>query len=101
RAAHDAVVRADPEGYAQRHQRAVTGRNVATYDADDGMAALRIEHSGPVVYAMRAKVDALASEVHDPARSKDEIRADVLADLVLDGPRDSGPRPLIQITMPL
>src|SRR5882724_9866338 len=101
RATRDAVNKADPAGFTERHRQRVQDRAVKIYDTEDGMSTMSIETSAPVAQAMYTKVDHLASQVHDQSRSKDQIRADVLADLVLTGPQDSGPRPLIQITMPL
>jgi hypothetical protein len=101
RTTRDAVNSIDPAGYTARHHHRMTHRAVTIYDTDDAMTTVALNTASTTAHAIYTKVDLLASQVHDQSRTKDQIRADVLADLVLTGPRDAGPRPLIQITLPL
>jgi hypothetical protein len=76
-------------GFEERHARAVEDRSVRMVELDDGMA--EVIHTVPTVYAV-AMLDRLTEQAKaikaanpDEPRSLDQIRADLMTELVLTG----------------
>jgi hypothetical protein len=103
-----AVLQIDPAGGDRRHRIARTRRAVRVQPADDGMAEVRALLRAEDARALYTHVDAASRLL--PAcdgRSRDEQRADLLVDAVLNGipadglPELQGRRPSIQVTVAL
>ncbi|MCR2801855.1 DUF222 domain-containing protein [Microbacterium sp. zg-Y818] len=123
----------DPVPLEERHAEAAAGRRVWVRDLDDGMAELAAVLPAPLAFAIRDRLTAHAREVIAAARAEragadevadvpadviatdqrttDQVRADVLTDLLLTGhataPASSGSIPEtaaitahVQITIP-
>ncbi len=109
KALHRAVIKADPDGAADRHERAREDRRVVRTPAEDGMAWWRVFLTAPDAARMDTAVDTHAQTIttEDDPRTLDQRRADALVDLVTrapvppDGtPPTSRTAPLVQITIP-
>lgn len=75
----------DPEGAAARHAKAKASRRVSVENEEEGMATLRWYDSADAVEAVSDRVDTIARDLKrakDP-RSMNQLRADVLRDLLL------------------
>ncbi|NIJ12534.1 hypothetical protein FHU38_002878 [Saccharomonospora amisosensis] len=85
RMATTAVHRVDPDGAAERAQRRRLHRRVELLPGDDGMAALLAHLPAEVAGAAYARIDrhARALRAADETRTTDQLRTDVLADLLL------------------
>ncbi|EHR50736.1 hypothetical protein SacmaDRAFT_2492 [Saccharomonospora marina XMU15] len=85
RLATTAVHRVDPDGAAERAQRRRLHRRVELLPGDDGMATLLAHLPAEVAGAAYARIDrhARALRAADEKRTTDQLRADVLADLLL------------------
>lgn len=87
------AARVDPEASARRRKAAVRGRDVRAIDLDDGMARLLADLPAPLVHAIMDRLSDFARTVQDAQhdeglegealRTLGEIRADVLADLLI------------------
>lgn len=86
RAANTMVHRVDPEGAAERARLRRLARRVELSHGDDGMATLLAELPAEVASAAYARIDRHANALRGPheSRTTDQLRADVLADLLLD-----------------
>ncbi|MEO3756649.1 DUF222 domain-containing protein, partial [Streptomyces sp. B6B3] len=109
KALHRAVIKADPDGAQQRHERAREDRRVACTAAEDGMAWWRAFLTASDAARVHAAVDTHAQTIatEDDPRSLDQRRADALVDLVANRPVPSEgtspagrTAPLVQITVP-
>lgn len=76
----------------ERHQQARAQRRVWVVDGDDGMADLRVHAAAALVHGMMDRLTQQAHLVHaaadgtrDDTRTIDQLRADLLTDLVLTG----------------
>jgi hypothetical protein len=116
-----AVMAADPSAADARHNAAKAARKMVVYPLPDGIAELRWTDTVDRVLGLSAALDGLAraaraqqgraefsgSEKTGPARTMDQVRADVLAELgarLLADPRlpsTQGARPHIAVVMPL
>ncbi|WP_026453964.1 HNH endonuclease [Saccharomonospora iraqiensis] len=78
------VARVDPDGAADRAVRRRAERRVELIHGDDGTAVLRAELPAEVASAAYARVDRIARSLrrHGETRTTDQLRADVLADLL-------------------
>ncbi|MGC5222103.1 DUF222 domain-containing protein [Micromonospora sp. DT81.3] len=94
---------------AERHERAVTTRRVVIEPADDGMAWLGAYIPAVEAHAVHGRLTATAkllAEGEGELRSLDQLRADVLGDILLDGvtdllpPEVRGIRPTVVVTVP-
>ncbi|MBV0893816.1 HNH endonuclease signature motif containing protein [Microbacterium sp. NC79] len=98
-------------GLAERHQRARAQRRVEVRDVDDGMAEVLAVLPAIIAHGMFDRLTSMAKACQavdpDDERSRDEIRADILGDLVLGGgPVASGDAlaaitARVQITVPV
>ena len=127
------AARIDPDASARRRTAALRGRDVRAIDLDDGMARLLADLPAPLVHAIIDRLTEFAHTVQDaqrsepgpdgpdddpttdagaePPRTLGEIRADVLADLLLTstptghhdaaGDALTGIRGQVNITIPL
>jgi hypothetical protein len=79
------VIAIDPEAAAQRAEHAKKDRRVCVEPAPDGMGWLSAYLSAEDVEAAYSRIDHLARRVNtrDETRTMDELRADVLRDLIL------------------
>ncbi|GAA1925904.1 HNH endonuclease signature motif containing protein [Microbacterium aoyamense] len=78
-----------PTTLTERHESAREERRVEVQDLDDGMAQLLAVLPAALAHGIRARLSAMATAVKDadPAesRSHDQLRADLLSDLLLAG----------------
>lgn len=84
---------AHPEPIAERHARAVQGREVWIEPARDGMASLCAVLPAPVAAAIDDRLERAAgalTNAGDP-RGRQQLRADVLMGLLVDGRRPTAP----------
>lgn len=73
---------------AERHAAALTGRRIATEPAGDGMSWLHALIPTVEVTAIHGRVTSIAKTITaqgDDERTLDQVRADVLCDLLIDG----------------
>jgi hypothetical protein len=82
-----AVLRADPEGAARRHEHCRKDRRVELIALPEAMAQLIAYLPAEQAIASYHRLDALARKAHtsDDDRSADQRRADVFVDLLLGG----------------
>jgi hypothetical protein len=71
---------------AERHERARQSRGTVVVPTGDGMGALSWEYDYPLLVAVNAKVETIARSlmVEGETRTLQQLKADVLADLLLD-----------------
>ncbi|OZM70960.1 HNH endonuclease [Amycolatopsis antarctica] len=83
----------DPDGHAARAAKRRAERNVQLVHQDDGIATLAADLPVEVASAIYSRVDRIARTLRgkDEARTLEQLRADVLAELCL-GLRDAEPR---------
>lgn len=80
------AARVDPDASARRRAAAVRRRGVRVVDLDDGMACLLADLPAPLAHAIMDRLSEFAGLVEESEaaeRTRGEIRADVLADLLL------------------
>jgi hypothetical protein len=82
--------RHSPHAFSERHERARRCRAVQVRDTDDGMAVLTALMPSTLAHAAHDRIATMGRAVQQAAdasdtRSRAEIRADVLADLLLTG----------------
>lgn len=71
-----------------RHERALAERHVIVEPGDDGMAWLNAHLPAVEAHAIYGRLTAIAAclgDVEDESRTRDQLRADALADLLIDG----------------
>ncbi|MEO3751823.1 DUF222 domain-containing protein [Streptomyces sp. B6B3] len=109
KALHRAVLKADPDGAAERHERAREERRVVRTPVEDGMAWWRVLLPAEDAARLDVAVDvhAEAIKVEDDPRSVDQRRADALVALVtgsavpFDGTAPAGrTSAVVQVTVP-
>jgi hypothetical protein len=99
--------RMDASTIVERHERSVADREVSFEPARDGMAWLHLYTSATVGLAAynRATEMARALQGPDEVRTLTQLRADVVADLLLDGSvgdrAEFGIRPWVAVTVPV
>ena len=100
--------RMDPATIAERHRRSFVEREASFEPAPDGMGWLHLHSSATVTLAAWNRVDEMARQLAqspDETRTLTQLRADVVADLLLDGSIDGRPefsiRPTVTITVPV
>ncbi|MEV6608550.1 DUF222 domain-containing protein [Kutzneria sp. NPDC051319] len=101
RSSHARVQRADPAEHARRRAQRLADRTVTVYDTGDSIATLSTSQPVEIAHAMYTKIDHIAHAEPRQGRTLDQIRADVLAGLVLEEPKSAGLKPLIQVTVPI
>jgi hypothetical protein len=98
--------RIHPDGIEERHERAAADRSIDLQPGRDGMAWLSAYLPAPTAHGIYNRVTdlALAQQGAGEARTLTQLRADLFAELLLDGvadpQRDSGIRPRVLITVP-
>ncbi|HWR86047.1 MAG TPA: DUF222 domain-containing protein [Rhodoglobus sp.] len=88
RALRDLIARVEASTLEQRHQAALAQRRVWVEQAADGMSLLGLHHPAVEVHAIFGRVTAMAKVIaaaEGETRSLDQIRADLVADLLIDG----------------
>ena len=93
--------RADNGLHAENRDAARRNRKVIIYDEEDSMATLSCSQPAEIAQAMYAKIDRIAQQETKNGRNLDEVRADVMAGLILEDPKTAGLKPLIQVTVPI
>nr|WP_246360865.1 HNH endonuclease signature motif containing protein [Haloechinothrix aidingensis] len=85
RAARRLVEHADPDGQAERARQARAGRKVELLPGEDGMSTLAADLPAEVAASAYARIDAMArtQRSRGDARTLDQLRADIHADLLL------------------
>ncbi|WP_370949189.1 DUF222 domain-containing protein [Amycolatopsis sp. cg5] len=80
-----AILHVDPEGEAKRRAIAKQGRRVSMRTEPDGMATQFWHDSDENILAVQDRIDTIARELkrEDDPRSMNELRADILRDLLL------------------
>jgi hypothetical protein len=102
----------DPATITQRHQRSFVDREVSFEPAAEGMGWLHLYSSATVTLGVFTRADEIARDlartpgggVEGETRTLTQIRADVVADLLLEGRVGDGPefgiRPTVTVTVP-
>lgn len=106
---HDRVTRAQAETLEERHLRAVVGRRIAVQPGADGMGDLWVHAPMVELHAIHGRVTAMGWAIRTAGddRTLDQIRADVVCDLLIDGTTDSMPaaasgiRAQVVVTVPV
>jgi Domain of unknown function (DUF222) len=99
--------RMDAATITERHHRSLGGREMSFEPARDGMGWLHLYHSAAVTLAAHNRADEIARGRQGPneARTLSQLRADVMADLVLDGVVGDRPEfgipPSVVVTVPV
>jgi len=93
--------RADPAVHLARREKARRNRKVVLYDEEDSIATLACQQPAEIAQAMYTKIDRIARQEPKNGRNLDEVRADVMAGLILEDPKTAGLKPLIQVTVPI
>ena len=93
--------RADPAVHAEKREAARRNRKVVIYDEEDSIATIACSQPAEIAQAMYTKVDRIAQGEKKNGRTIDEVRADVMAGLILEDPKTAGLKPLIQVTVPI
>lgn len=110
RALRRLVDAARAETLAQRHEEALARRRLVVEPADDGMAWLHVCGPAVEVQAVHARVTAMGKAIvaHDgEERTLDQVRTDVLFDLLIEGETDLHPanargiRATVAVTVPV
>ena len=99
--------RMDPATITLRHQKSLADREVSFEPAPDGMAWIHLYSSATVTLGAFNRVDEMARSLQGPdeTRTLAQLRADVIADLLLDGAVGDRPefgiRPSVTVTVPV
>ncbi|HTI22805.1 MAG TPA: DUF222 domain-containing protein [Kutzneria sp.] len=93
--------RADPALHYLKREEARRNRKVVIYDEEDSMATIACQQPAEIAQAMYTKIDRIARQEPKNGRTIDEVRADVMAGLILEDPKTAGLKPLIQVTVPI
>jgi hypothetical protein len=111
RKAHEIRERLDAESIEKRHEKAFADREVFFEPARDGMAWLHLYTTAPIALAAFNRVHEMSIELQGvlsgsgDARTITQLRADLTADLLLDGAVGERPefriRPSVAITVPV
>ncbi len=105
----DRVTRAQAETLEERHVRAVAGRRITVQPGADGMGDLWVHAPMVELHAIHGRVTAMGRAIRTAGddRTLDQIRADVVCDLLIDGTTDSTPaaasgiRAQVVVTVPV
>jgi hypothetical protein len=99
--------RMDASTIAQRHQKSVADRETWFEPGRDGMGWTHLYTSAHIALAAHNRADEIARDLHespDEERTLTQLRADVMADLLLDGVVGDRPefgiRPSVVVTVP-
>ena len=98
--------RMDASTITERHQKSLTDRETWFEPGRDGMGWTHLYHSATVTLAAYNRADAIARDLQGPNedRTLTQLRADVMADLLLDGVVGDRPefgiRPCVVVTVP-
>ncbi|MDQ1547575.1 MAG: hypothetical protein QOH69_2479 [Actinomycetota bacterium] len=99
--------RMDATTIAERHQKSVADRETWFEPGRDGMGWTHLYTSAHIALAAHNRADEIARDLHespDEARTLTQLRADVMADLLLDGVVGDRPefgiRPSVVVTVP-
>jgi hypothetical protein len=107
RKARTAREKAHPETITIRHERRLSDRTTSVSANHDGMASLTLYSSADTVHAIDDRSTDLAMSLQGPdePRTLAQLRADVLADLLIDGVTPAGlgkgVRATVQVTVPV
>ena len=93
--------RADTALHYLKREEARRNRKVVIYDEEDSMATIACQQPAEIAQAMYTKIDRIARQEPKNGRTIDEVRADVMAGLILEDPKTAGLKPLIQVTVPI
>jgi hypothetical protein len=96
--------RLDPAPLAERHEAAMAQRRVDTEHDRDGMGWFSAYLPSETIAMASARIDAAAFELFresDEARTMNQLRADVLTDLLLGGAESSRPGVTLAVTVPM
>jgi hypothetical protein len=97
--------RVAPEHARQARERAWRDRSVRVFGQEDGMATVPAVLDATDALRIERQVAAIARGIDDPTRTQDQIRADVLVDLLLHGaprqPLAEAPRPQVNVVVSL
>ena len=97
------------ETLPERHERALTERRVAVETVDDGMAWVHVFTPAVEAHAIYGRATAMAKvlrAVEGETRTLDQLRADIVADLLIDGSCSAHPseargiRATVTVTVP-
>ncbi|GAA1853020.1 DUF222 domain-containing protein [Microbacterium koreense] len=97
------------ETLPERHERALTERRVAVETVDDGMAWIHVFAPAVEAHAIYGRATAMAKvlrAVEGETRTLDQLRADIVADLLIDGSCSAHPseargiRATVAVTVP-
>ncbi|WP_194410783.1 HNH endonuclease signature motif containing protein [Microbacterium cremeum] len=109
RALSDLIARVEAATLEQRFEAAVTQRRVWVDRGPDGMGLLGLHHPAVEVHAIHSRITAMAKAIaaaEGETRTLDQIRADLVADLLIDGTTShvpaaaSGIRAQVVVTVP-
>ena len=98
------------ETLSERYERALQKRRVIVVPADDGMAWISAHVPAVEAHAVHSRITAIAKVLgthESEARTLDQLRADVFADLLIDGDTASHPkeargiRATVAVTVPV
>jgi hypothetical protein len=105
RAARRARLRVCPDADQQARQRAFANRRVQVLPDRHGMATIIADLAATDAHRIHRRLSAIAAGLADPAdtRTRDQVRADVLVDVLLGGdtPPSAATRPEISVVMSL
>jgi hypothetical protein len=94
RTARRVRARVAPEHARQAREQAWRDRSLRVFGQANGMATVHAVLDATDALRIERRVAAIARGIGDPTRTQDQIRADVLVDLLLHGaPRPAGSRP--------
>lgn len=109
RALSELITRVEAATLEERYARAVAGRRISVEPGVNGMGTLLLHHPEVELRAIHGRVTAMAKRIaagSDETRTLDQIRADVVADLLIDGTTAhlpataSGIRAQVVVTVP-
>lgn len=109
RALRDLIARVESTTLEERFQAAITQRRVWVEKGADGMSQLGLYHPDVEVTSIQGRITAMAkviAAVEGETRTLDQIRADIVADLLIDGTTEhlpavaSGIRAEVVVTVP-
>jgi len=110
RSLRDLIARAESKTLEERHAAAVDGRRVVVESGADGMGLLLLHGPKVELHAIYGRATAMAKVIKaspGETRTLDQIRADIVADLLIDGTTEhlpaaaSGIRASVVVTVPV
>jgi hypothetical protein len=110
RGLRDLIARTEAKTLDERHAAAVRNRHVAVDQGADGMGTLLLHHPIVELHAIYGRITAMAKAIahrEGETRTLDQVRADLAADLLVDGSTDCVPtaargiRAQVVVTVPV